>query len=337
MIPGVGERRHLHYATLYLAFVFLVGVAGLRALEGKSLVDAVYLTVVSLTTVGLGGGVDRMGDAGRLLTIFIILNGVGVASYVIGVIAKMIVGGELRQILGQSYMQHKIRSMEGHVVICGCSDSTPAITREFEEAGSAFVIIDADPAKVEALLKRDIPAVHGDASREEVLLEAGVARARALVANLPHDAENVFIVLTARTLRPDLFIVTRANAAENVEKMRKVGADRVISPAVIGARRMAAYVLKRSVVDFMDVVVRGSGVELRMESVTVEAGAEVAGRSIRDADIRARTGVAVVAIQHDESFFMNPEPHTVLEAGDTLIVMGSAEGLATLRRMTGGG
>jgi voltage-gated potassium channel len=283
----MGERRYLYFATLYLAFVFLVGVFGLHALEGKSFIDATYLTVVSLTTVGLGGGVDRMGDAGRLLTIFVILNGVGVASYVIGVFAKMIVGGELRQILGQSYMQHRIKSMEGHVVICGCSDSTQAITREFDDAKTDYLVIDSDAEKVEALLRREVPAIHGDASRRDP--PRGGVGARALVANLPTTpTTSSSCSPRGRSSRPvHRHARTSRRTPTRCARSRPTGdlAGRDRRPA---HGRLRAQAVRRRLHG------RRDPRRARLHGVGHGgAGAEVVGKSIRDADIRTRSGVAM--------------------------------------------
>jgi voltage-gated potassium channel len=287
-----------------------------------------------LSTVGLSSGVEITTSFGKLITLFVIVNGVGIATYLFTVGASIVIGGELKQFMGMRIMQRKIKQMNGHYIVCGIGESSLQVIRDFTHAKAPYVLIDINPDKVEQMIGKDIPTILGDATTEESLLAAGIDRAKGLIANLDDDADNVFTVLTARTLNPDLFIVSKVGRQENIEKLKKVGANRVVSPSLMGGRRMSASVLKTSVVDFLDLVVgHDDKYKLQMESVNVGKNSEVVGKTMRDSEIRSRSGVIVVAMEHDELVFVNPDADTVLAAGDKLIVLGETEQIVKLRKM----
>lgn len=326
------DRSGVKFAVVYLILVTLTGIAGFVHFEGKTVLDSIYLVVICLSTVGMAtAGAEVSTNMGKLLTLFVILNGVGVAGYLFTVGARAIIGGELHKIMGLRRMLQKIRKMENHFIICGGGESSMQIIKDFEHSKAEFVLIEIDEDKCEQFINRGFAVIHGDAEKEEILRDAGIERARGLVANLDNDADNVFIVLTARSLNPDLFIVTKASRVENIEKLKKVGADRVVSPSIIGGRRMAASLLKTSVVDFLDVVIQGEGeMELQMESMAITEKGELAGKLLKESGIRTRSGVIVVALQHDKNFFVNPGPDTMLNVGDRMIVLGRTEQIQRL-------
>ena len=220
--------------------------------------------------------------------------------------------------------------MSGHVIVCGWGRVGRAIAEELTAAGTDLVVIDLDPTRV---AEAALPAIVGDATEDRVLEAAGLLRSRALVAALDTDAGNLFVTLSARSLRPDLFIVARARLEETEEKLRRAGADRVVNPQSIGGARIAAFVLQPHVTEFLDVVMHDRGLQFRLEEVLVPLGSSTAGKSIRDAHLRDRTGALVLALrEEDGSFNTNPSPDTTIRAGHVLIAIGTPTELEALER-----
>jgi voltage-gated potassium channel len=230
-------------------------------------------------------------------------------------------------------MDKQIAGMTGHVVVCGWGRVGKAIARNVTGTGHEVVIVDRDPDR---LADAGHPAVVGDATDDTVLRQAGIERCRALVAALDTDADNLYVTLSGRTLRPDLFIVARARLAASEEKLLRAGADRVVNPQAIGGARMAAFVLQPHVAEFLDVVMHDGSLEFRLEEVPVPDSSPLAGRSLRDARIRDRTGALVLALRDSSgAFTTNPPPETAIEAGQVLIAVGTAAQLAALGEAAG--
>lgn len=227
-------------------------------------------------------------------------------------------------------MERQIETMHEHVIVCGWGRVGRAIADELTAANTDLVVIDLDPARV---AEATLPAIVGDATEDRVLEGAGLLRARALVAALNTDAGNLFVTLSARSLRPDLFIVARARIEESEEKLHRAGADRVVNPQSIGGARIAAFVLQPHVTEFLDVVMHDRGLQFRLEEVLVPEGSSTAGKSIRDAHLRDRTGALVLALRdEDGSFNTNPSPDTKIRAGQVLIAIGTPTELEALER-----
>ena len=230
-------------------------------------------------------------------------------------------------------MERQIAGMLGHVIVCGWGRVGRAIAEELVGAGVDLVVVDLDPARI---AETSLPAVSGDATEDRVLERAGVHRARALVAALETDAGNLFVTLSARSMRPDLFIVARARVQETEEKLRRAGADRVVNPQSIGGARIAAFVLQPHVTEFLDVVMHDRDLQFRLEEVSVPDGSPVAGQTIRGAQIRDRTGALVLALRDtDGRFNTNPPPDAVIRAGQVLIAIGTPSELAALEHVVG--
>jgi voltage-gated potassium channel len=292
-----------------LAGVFVVGSIG-YVLLGFSVLDAVYQTVTTVATVGFRE-VQPLDDAGKVFTIILILLGVGTALYTFSVVLETLFEGHLRALFGRRRMERQIETMHDHVIVCGWGRVGRAIADELSAASADLVVIDLDPARV---AEAALPAMVGDATVDRVLEEAGLGRSRALVAALDSDAGNLFVTLSARSLRPDLFIVARARIEESEEKLRRAGADRVVNPQSIGGARIAAFVLQP-------------------HEVLVPESSPTAGKSIRDAHLRDRTGALVLALrEEDGSFNTNPSPDTKIHAGHVLIAIGTPAELAALQQ-----
>ena len=231
-------------------------------------------------------------------------------------------------------MEKALGSMEGHVIICGWGRVGRAIAGEVAEAGRPFVVVDHD---ADRLALSPHHTVLGDATEDATLEAAGIARAAALVAAVDVDAANSFITLSARAYRPDLFIVTRARSTDSEEKLRRAGADRVVNPQNIGGARMAAFVLRPHLAEFLDVVMHERNLEFRLEELSIEPSSSIAGRSLRDAHLRDRTGALVLALRDPEGRFLtNPPPDTTLEPGHVLIAIGTGEELKALADVAAG-
>ena len=294
---------------------------------GFSPLDALYQTVTTVSTVGFRE-VEPLDGVGKLFTIVLILLGVGTALFTLGALVEALVEGQLRAMVGRRRMDKRISSSEGHVVVCGYGRVGRAFADYAAGNGLHVVVVDNDPERVRDI---EFETVVGDVNDDAVLVAAGIERARALVAALASDADNLVLTLTGRSLRPELFIVSRCRYDATEQKLRLAGADRVVNPQRIGGQRMAAFVASPHVAEFLDVVMHDGSLEFRLEEVVVPAGSPLGGRTLRDTHVRDRTGALVLAIRApDGSFNTNPEPGTVIEAGDVLIAIGTAAQVTAL-------
>jgi voltage-gated potassium channel len=334
LIPAgtTGSWTRLFLALLALTTVLVVGTIGYVVL-GFGWLDALYQTVTTVATVGFRE-VQPLSAAGKIFTIGLIMVGVGTALYTFGVVLETLIEGRLFELFGRRRMERAIAGMNGHVVVCGWGRVGHAITRYVAGAGQDVVVVDTDATRLTDLR---YPSVTGDATDDATLLRAGVDRARALVAAVDTDAANLFVTLSARALKPDLFIVARARMDATEEKLLRAGANRVVNPQSIGGARMAAFVLQPAVAEFLDVVMHDGSLEFRLEEVRVPEGSRLVGATIRDAQVRDRTGALVLAIRGtDGEFVTNPEPDAKLAGGQLLIAIGTAVQLEALSRMVGG-
>ena len=327
------DWRRLALALTALFSVVVAGTIGYIAL-GFGVLNALYQTVTTVTTVGFRE-VEPLSSAGKVFTIVLIGFGVGTALYTLSVIIEGLIEGQLPEVFGRRRMERRISGMRDHVVVCGWGRVGKAITRDLVSMGGSAVVIDSDASRLE-----DLPhaSVLGDATDDTVLERAGIHRARAVVAALQTDAGNLFVTLSARALRPELFIVARVRLEENEEKLLRAGADRVVNPQSIGGARMAAFVLQPHVTEFLDVVMHERGIEFRLEEIPVEDGSPVDGASISEAHVRDRTGALVLALRdEDGSFKTNPPPETVIRTGQVMIAIGTPGDLQKLEHLVAGG
>ena len=321
--------RRLGGAFTALVLVLVAGTVG-YVLLGFDLLDAAYQTVTTVSTVGFRE-VEPLSPVGQIFTMVLILVGVGAAFYAFGVLIETFIEGRLNELLGRRRMEQSLASLSGHVIICGWGRVGRAIAREVRESGRTFVVVEHDPALVDDL---SVLSVTGDATEDAVLRAARIDHAAALVAAVNEDAANSFIVLSARALNPELFIVARARSQESVEKLHRAGADRVVNPQSIGGARMAAFVLRPHVAEFIDVVMHEGSLEFRLEELDVGPGSPLAGRSLRDTQIRERTGALVLALRgEDGTFHTNPSPDTEVRPGHVIIAIGTEEELAALTEL----
>ncbi|MBP7630811.1 MAG: potassium channel protein [Acidimicrobiales bacterium] len=322
----MGHGRRLAGAMIALVGVLAFGIVGYLFL-GFSPLDAIYQTLMTVSTVGFGE-VHPLSRLGVAFTSVLILVGVSSALYAFSVIVEGVIEGRVNELLGRRRMNQSIASVSDHVIVCGWGLVGHAIAEEIAETKQELVIVEIDPDKVNGV---DHRVVIGDATTDEVLRKAGIERASALVAAVDGDAENSFITLSARSLNPDLFIVSRARSRDSGEKLMRAGADRVVNPQSIGGVRMAAFVLHPNVAEFVDVVMHERSLEFRLEEVAVVEGSSLVGKTLRDTHLRDETGALVLALRRrDGSFETNPSPDEVITDGEVIIAIGTQEELQAL-------
>jgi len=268
--------------------------------------------------------------------VFLVMGGVGAALYTFSQFAALVVEGGLANHLRQRRRVRMIDTVKDHFILCGYGRIGSIVAREFRQQDVPFVVIERDPARYHSAVQRGLLAIEADASQEEVLKRAGIERARGLITAVGTDAENVYTVLTARVLTPDLFIISRSESSDSSRKLRAAGATRVISPYQIGAVQIAQTAIRPAVVDFFDLATSSDNLELAMEQITISPRSALADQSILEASLRDRFGVIVVAIQRgDQRMEFNPEPTTSMRSGDRLVVLGRPDSLKQLEGEAG--
>ncbi len=277
----MNSARRLLWGIIVLGTIIVVGVIGYMTIEGWSFLDSLFMTVETITTVGYNE-VLPLSSGGQVFTIFLIISGVGGALYTLTGIIRYFIEGNLGTTLGRRRMENRISKLKGHFILCGFGRVGESVASTFHEEGVPFVVIDNKPSRIEHLEQSEYLYLEGDATRDEVLKEAGVERARGLVATLGSDADNTYITLSGRALNPEMFIESRASSEQAETKLKNAGADRVVAPYRIGARRMAMLAMRPKVVDFIDTIIRHRGPELQMENVAIENGSTLAGQTVNE-------------------------------------------------------
>lgn len=316
----------LRVATAMVVVVLVGGTLGYWAF-GLPLLDAAYQTVTTITTVGFRELGEFEGPE-KVFTMGLILVGVGLVLYTLTLVVQMAVEGQFAEIVGRRRMDKKIADMRGHVVVCGWGRVGRAVAADLSAAGRAVVVIDSDASRLQGI---ELPTIVGDATLDSTLRNAGIAHATALVAALADDAENLFVTLSGRSLNPSLFIVARARQDESVAKLGRAGADRVVNPQELGAARMASFVVRPHVAEFVDVVMHERSIEFRMQEVEVPEHSRLVGCTLRDANLGDETGVLVLAVRDASGTFnSNPSPDTRLQARNVIIAVGTESHLQRL-------
>lgn len=327
--------------ALFFTTVILLGTLGYMGIEGWGPGDSLYMTVITLTAVGYDE-VHPLSPGGRIFTGFILAGGITGLGLWFAFLTSFIVELDLAHAFRDRKLKKVIGKMEKHVIVCGAGRTGKQVVEELLTAGETFVVIERKRTLVEEIqvLLPDIPIIEGDATVDHFLEEAGIAEARGLITCLSADTDNLFVCLTARDLRKDIEIVARAYEEETVPKLYRAGADHVVSPNASGAIRMASFMLRPSVVSFLDVATRSPDLTLRLEQETVHASSPVAGQTLMDARIPQNTGLIVIALrkknpedaEEEYSYVYNPVASTRLEPGDIMIVLGSPEQIQKLRK-----
>lgn len=299
--------------------------------EGWNAFDSLYMVVITLATIGYQE-VHPMTDTGRAFTIVLIIFGVGVLAYTVNTAMRIVLEGELQEALGRRKMEKKIMGMNDHYIICGYGRMGQIICRELRSNNVPYLVVEKEHTDEDL----DCAGLYliGDATKDEVLIEAGIGRASGLISVLSTDAQNLFVVLSARGLNPTLKIVARAGEESTESKLIRAGADRVVSPYNIGGLKMAHTILKPAVVDFLEFATKSGNIELQMEELTVTAGSEFANRTLSELGIGRKYGVIIVAVKRSTGeMLFNPTHKSIVEPGDCLIALGEVSKLRVLDQM----
>jgi voltage-gated potassium channel len=323
-------RKRLLLSAGLIIFILTFGTGGYMLLERWNFSDSLYMTVITLTTVGYKE-VHDLSPLGKMFTIVLIIGGVGTVFYTLSTGAKFILEGELQEIFGRKRLEKKIKDLRDHYIICGYGRMGRIICNELRADGVPFAVVEKEPA---AQADEDIILFKGDATRDEALKDLHIERAKGLISVLPTDAENLFVVLSARGLNPRLQIVARAGEEGSERKLLRAGADRVVSPYHIGGLRIAQTILKPAVVDFIEFATKSGNIDLQMEEVVIQEDSELVGRTLDESGIGRELGVIIVAIKDlsgDMKF--NPTSRSTIKAGNTLIALGETSKLKVLEGM----
>jgi voltage-gated potassium channel len=319
-----------------LMVVFALGTTGYRVIEEWTWLEALYMTAITLTTVGFGE-IRPLSDAGRIFTVLLILLGVGTVAYGFSTVAQYVLAADLGPTLRRRRIMRMLRNTEDHIIVCGYGRVGRSATETLQDGANTVVVIDRDATLISNMREQGIAAVWGDATSDDTLREAGIERASGLMACVGNDADNLFIVLSARTLNPKLHIVARTMNPETEAKMHRAGADRVVSPYKMGGRQMASILTRPNDTEFLDFVTLDSGLELWLEELRIQSDSPLSGRTVVEADLRKATGATLVALLRSSTgTTLTPEGSTRLEGGDVLIVLGTREQLTLLEAMVQG-
>lgn len=333
-------KHRFAWAGLYFLIILAIGTAGYRVIEGWGWLEAAYMAVTTVASVGFME-VRPLAPSGRTFTMVLIFLGITGLGIWWALTTALIVELDLGGVLRRSRMMRRIEDLSDHHIVCGAGRMGRVVLDEMAQAGSPFVVIEKDPSRAAALLDDypEVLIVEGDATREHTLESAQVSNARGLAACLAEDADNLLVCLTARGLNPRIITVARAYNEESLPLLRRAGADHVISPNFTGGIRMASHLLRPDVVSFLDCAMWGGDIELRMEQAAIPPGSPLVGRTLAEARIPQRTGLIVLALRRKDAEGppeYNPGPQARLEAGDVMIVLGRTAQVQMLRDYAGG-
>ena len=316
--------RTIRLVALSLAALLAAGTFGYMVIERMTCVDALFLSVITLSTVGFGT-LKPLSTAGKLFTVGLIIVGVATFSYHLGNLVRVMVEEGFIATLGRRRMDKKIAQLEGHYVVCGHGRIGAVVARELLARKVPLVVLERDPEIIAGLQESEVLALHADAREEEALRRAGIASAKGLIALLPSDSDNLYVILTARELNPGLCIIARANEPAAERRLLQAGATRVISPLTEGAKRIARMILNPNVTDFIEMATEKQDLQLQMEEFVVRPGSPLAEKTLTETGLLQKHRILVVAVKRtDGAMFFNPSGGTVIHPGDALIVLGPA-------------
>jgi voltage-gated potassium channel len=329
----MNSTKHLIFANLLVIFIIGLGVAGYMMIEGWNFLDALYMTVTTLTTVGYGE-VHAMTRTGQVFTILLICIGVAFFLYVAGAVVQFMVEGRIRTILGRRRLDKKINRLKNHYIICGYGRIGKVLCTMLYRKPIELVVLEKNPELIPVMDANKILYISDDATDERNLLNAGIQRAKGLIAALATDTENVFLVLTARQLNPDLFIMASANRDESKSKLLAAGATRVESPYDIGASSMAQRIIRPTVTNFLDFALAYRRKDIQMEEIPVDPCSSLVNVMLKDSGIRQRFNLIIIAIKKlDGNMLFNPSFETIIKSGDTVIAVGHENNLQQLEKI----
>lgn len=328
-------KKSLVIAIIFLVILLVIGTFGYKYIEKWNFFDSLYMTVITLATVGFGE-VKPLTFYGRVFTIFLIIFGITTFVYGISRLQTFFIEGELTGLLRRRKMESKIKELKNHYIVCGSGDVSKTIISELLATNHKFVVIENDKNNYETLLTNDkILAINGNPAEDEVLISAGIKTAKGLICALPSDKDNLFIVISARSLNPNIRIISRALDTNSVAKLKKAGADAVVSTDVIGGLRMVSEAIRPTVVSFLDTMLREPNSTLRVEEIEIPQKSNFVGKTLAETKIYEKVGVLTIAIKNktSSSYMYNPKPDYKLSEGDILIVIGNTEQVSKIKQM----
>jgi len=329
--------RHLRFSIAALVTVIAFGTLGYAMIEDWQAFDALYMTIITLATVGFRE-VHELSPEGKIFTIVLIISGTGIIAYTLSSLIQFTLEGQLRKILGRKKLESRIGKLRDHYIICGYGRIGHLICREFQSRPTPFVIVEQNPNHIERLEREGYMYVEGDATDDETLQAAGIEHAKGLITAVTSDTDNVYITLTARGLNPKLFILARAGEEGAEKKLMRAGASKVISPYTIGASRMAQAILRPSVVDFIELATASEHLALQIEEIRIAADSVLAGKNLINSGIRQSMGIIIVGIKEsDGKMTFNPPPEKNIEPNSVLIILGERPAISKLEKIARGG
>jgi len=329
--------RHLRFSIAALVTVIAFGTLGYAMIEDWQAFDALYMTIITLATVGFRE-VHELSPEGKIFTIVLIISGTGIIAYTLSSLIQFTLEGQLRKILGRKKLESRIGKLRDHYIICGYGRIGHLICREFQSRPTPFVIVEQNPNHIERLEREGYMYVEGDATDDETLQAAGIEHAKGLITAVTSDTDNVYITLTARGLNPKLFILARAGEEGAEKKLMRAGASKVISPYTIGASRMAQAILRPSVVDFIELATASEHLALQIEEIRIAANSVLAGKNLINSGIRQSMGIIIVGIKEsDGKMTFNPPPEKNIEPNSVLIILGERPAISKLEKIARGG
>ena len=319
--------KRLAIAIMVLLIILFMGTLGFHYLEGWTFLESLYATVVTLSTVGYGDFIPHS-SGGMLFTIFLIIVGVGTMLYTVGLITETMLEGRLNIILGKGRLEKMLNTMHDHYIICGCGRIGRLICKELAEEKVSFVVIDNNQEVIQRISEDGFVYYKGDATHDKTLMAAGIKKAKGIICVLPSDAENLYVILTARELKQDIFILSRSEDEESEKRLLRAGADRVESPYLMGGMRMAMAILRPAMLDFVEITTMKQSLELRMDEIAICTDSPYIGKSLESSQIKKKFGLIVVAVkQGSGKMIFNPMARYVIESNDKLIVLGEVENI----------
>jgi len=321
---------------ILIILVIFGGTAGYQIIEGWTFIEALYMTIITISTVGFKE-VGQLSNAGRIFTIFLILGGIVVITSGISLIFSSIIEGTFGEIIRRQRMEKKLAKIRNHFIICGFGAVGEDVVNEFIRENKPFVLIEKDKLILDKVLKEfpDTIYVFGDATDDEILKNAQIEKAKGVLAVLGKTTDNLYICLSARSLNPKLRIIARVIESESIDKLKKAGADYVFSPEKIGGIRLAAAALKPAVTSFLDAIIRGEYLDLVLNEVEVQEHSSIVRKTLQESEISKNIGIIISAIKsaNTDKLIFNPSSKTIINPGDILIVFGSLDQIKQLKKM----